>query len=354
MELTSIQFSQSTEHLPAFKPHYETSRTDSDMDDYNIGMGIPVGKKGYIWFTFQEDRDVCYLINLNRDKKMSHASLLTDKSIHSLSLGTILYGTHVVCEESTQSFFVVEDIYYYHGVSLSSTRLMDRFACITDVIGQCPLIGQIQLCSPILWKRDRLDPLDHTIPIDYIDVVGYPVHHVQYRTLDTIRPHLNVYNQRKLTIASSVPQKISLTACHISQYTMDFTKPQYRCQTAFQVMADVQYDIYHLYAYGKDNATVYYGIAYIPDYKTSIRMNNLFRQIRENDNLDYIEESDDEDDFQNIQGDKHVDLKKRVVMDCVFSPKFKRWTPIRIAPARSKIVHMSRLVRDFYGDKQRR
>ena len=49
---------------------------------------------------------------------------------------------------------------------------------------------------------------------------------------------------------------------------------------------------------------------YIPDYKTSVMLNKIFRKIRENDNLDYIEESDDEDDFQNTEPDKYVDLKK--------------------------------------------
>ena len=354
MELTAMQFSQIIEHLPAFKPHYETSRIDSDSDEYNVGIGIPLGKKGFVWFTFKEEKDVCYLIHLNRDKKMSHAAMLTDAANHTLSLGTLLYGTQIICEDSGQTFFVVEDIYYYHGVSLLSTHLVDRFACMSDVIETSGIVGTMRLCSPIVWNRDRLDPLVHNMPSQYTDTIGYPVHHVQYRTLTTIRPHLNVYSQRKIVITNTNPQKNILAASHISQYTMDFGKPQYRCQTTFQVMADIQNDIYHLYAYGKDNATLYYGIAYIPDYKTSIRMNSIFRQIRENSNLDYIEESDDEDNFQNIEGDKHVDLKKQVVMECVFHKKFRRWTPICIASARSKIVHMSRLARDFYDNRTTR
>ena len=34
----------------------------------------------------------------------------------------------------------------------------------------------------------------------------------------------------------------------------------------------------------------------IPDYKTSVFMNDLFRTIKENKNLDLLEESDDEED----------------------------------------------------------
>ena len=41
----------------------------------------------------------------------------------------------------------------------------------------------------------------------------------------------------------------------------------------------------------------YFDIAYIPDYKTSVFMNSLFRNIKENINLDYLEESDDEEEL---------------------------------------------------------
>ena len=71
-------------------------------------------------------------------------------------------------------------------------------------------------------------------------------------------------------------------------------------------------------------------------------MNKLFRKIKENDNLDYIEESDDEDDFQNIEPDKYVNLQKSLQMECVFHNKFKRWIPKRIV-RNQRIVHISQL-----------
>jgi hypothetical protein len=71
-------------------------------------------------------------------------------------------------------------------------------------------------------------------------------------------------------------------------------------------------------------------IAYIPNIKTSIFMNSIFRNIRENKNIDFIEESDDENDFENTSEDKFVDLKKVVIMECIFHNKFKKWIPIRI------------------------
>ena len=101
--------------------------------------------------------------------------------------------------------------------------------------------------------------------------------------------------------------------------------------------------IYRLFAYGKNNTLVYINTAFIPDYKTSVFMNSIFRNIKENKNLDYIEESDDEEDFQNINEDKYVDLHKKVQMECVFHYKFKRWVPKKLVK-QQRIVHVNQLM----------
>jgi hypothetical protein len=166
-------------------------------------------------------------------------------------------------------------------------------------------------------------------------------------------PYLNVVINRKLNLINIPTEYLKESHnknynFHIIQYTMDYNKPQYKYPTVFHVTADIQYDIYHLFAYGKDKALLYYNIAYIPNYKTSVFMNKIFRKIRENDNLDYIEESDDEDDFQNMDETKYVDLEKSVLIECVFNSKFKRWTPIRVVDKSNKVVHINQLVRDYY------
>ena len=71
-------------------------------------------------------------------------------------------------------------------------------------------------------------------------------------------------------------------------------------------------------------------------------MNDIFRKIKENKNLDFIEESDDEEDFQDTKEDKYVDLQKIIQMECVFHSKFKRWIPKRIV-RNQRIVHISQL-----------
>ena len=53
---------------------------------------------------------------------------------------------------------------------------------------------------------------------------------------------------------------------------------------------------YIIYCMDSKNEPVFYGFAGISDLKTSVFMNLLFRNLKENMNLNYIQESDDEED----------------------------------------------------------
>jgi hypothetical protein len=78
------------------------------------------------------------------------------------------------------------------------------------------------------------------------------------------------------------------------------------------------------------NDNSFIGTAMIPTYKSSVFLNGLFRHIKENTNLDFLEESDDEDEFENTQLDKFVDLDKKILMECVFLKRFQKWQPVKV------------------------
>jgi hypothetical protein len=82
----------------------------------------------------------------------------------------------------------------------------------------------------------------------------------------------------------------------------------------------------------------FYDTAYIPNYTTSVMMNKLFRNIKENENLDKLEESDDEEEFENENIDKFVYLEKVYPMVCKYNYKFKKWYPVSIAKENAKII----------------
>jgi hypothetical protein len=120
-------------------------------------------------------------------------------------------------------------------------------------------------------------------------------------------------------------------------------------RATFNVTADVQNDIYNLHCFNEGNFNHYYDIAYIPSYKISVYMNSLFRNIKENENLDALEESDDEDEFEDVREDKYVDLNLQVKMDCIYNSKFKKWVPLKISQNKlSSIIDIKNI---FQGNK---
>jgi hypothetical protein len=99
----------------------------------------------------------------------------------------------------------------------------------------------------------------------------------------------------------------------------------------FIVRATPKDDIYNLFAFDTvKNEEVFYDVAYIPNCKSSVMMNSLFRNIKENANLDLLEESDDEEEFENTDPDKYVFLDRTFNMACIFQQKFRKWIPINI------------------------
>ena len=67
-------------------------------------------------------------------------------------------------------------------------------------------------------------------------------------------------------------------------------------------------------------------------------MNKLFRNIKENYNLDTLEESDDEEDFENIAIDKYVYLDKSYRMVCSYMKKINKWIPVKLADKKHRVA----------------
>lgn len=348
--------------FPNFELSYATVIHKKVPDHYNLGIAISTGKKYFAWFTFQKNKNVCYLMELNKEKKIVRVFNVDCVFDAQLSLGTILYGT--ICEnthtnteipESTATainkmMFCVEDVYYYKGTSLKCAFglkigiLKSIFSKINNLfISESGVSNQIQLVFvlPCMWKVTEITDKMDVLPSPIQSCIGYTHHHIQYRDTRNISPYLDAFPNNKPNVPAMIPAVKKIMP--EKPLFMNFSKPQYTYPTVFQVCADIQFDIYHLYAFGKNKCPVYYNVAYIPNIKTSYMMNSLFRNIRENKNLDYIEESEDEDEFEDMREDKYVDLNKIVYMECVFHTKFKKWIPIREVGLNEKVVHVSKL-----------
>ena len=113
-------------------------------------------------------------------------------------------------------------------------------------------------------------------------------------------------------------------------------------QGVFIVRPNLQNDIYELFVmpdfHRQHMPPIFHNFALIPNFKTSVFMNRLFRNISENERLDTMEESEDEADFENIEHDKYVTLSKEYIMTCRFHKRFCKWVPIEISTGKEIIT----------------
>jgi len=330
-----VDTKQVMSRFPTFELSYETVGHKKVSSTYDICFAIAQGRKYFAWFTFYEEHDICLLLDVTREKKIGNVSQLKTTFNRGLSLGTLVYGTLIEDPETTRSVFLIEDMVYFKGIPLSKVPFGDKLGFIYEMLSENMTAtgkGDTIFALPVAWKMSADEDIIPSASIPYT------IHHVQYRSLRDIVPFVN----RVATNLAIVEKPISIMP--ICDVRFDYTSPQYKFPTIFKVTANVQLDVYHLYAFGKNSALVYVGVAYIPNYKTSVYMNGLFRNIKENQNLDAIEESDDEEDFQNCREDKYVDLGKTLCIECVFHPKFRKWVPVKtVDPRNSRIVHVRAL-----------
>jgi len=357
--------------FPSFEHSYETTPHKNIRECYNVCLAIPQSKKFYAWFTFYENRNVCFIVELTREKKVGTIRLSAVQMVDErLCLGTLVYGSLIPASKDDPSlqYFLIEDIFYYKGVPLSKSKFSEKLGYIQRILEKDVLSIHEQVNNeaaisivfrlPVIWSvlvsRDTTgsnqDIELFSIPDPAKALITYNIHHIQYRSLNTIAPFLNVVSHGPKPPPKSMVSNGNAEAVRKSipiietKYAGNFHKSQYDMRTVFSVKADIQYDMYRLYAYQSPKNMVYCDLAYIPNCKTSVFMNSLFRNIKENSNLDFIEESDDEEDFQDMRYDKYVDLEKTVNIECVFSRKFRRWIPVQVARPGMPIVHISKLV----------
>lgn len=342
-QLSYQQVNDLTNRLPSFELSYETISHKKVSQDYHITMAIPYGKKALLWCTFYKNKRACFLLELGKEQKVTSAFLVSEQVSLPLGYGTLLYGCLCTIDDY-EPIFVVEDPLYYQGIPLYKQCFSEKFHFIQQLFqthGLMTLYENLHVCFPVCWNIQD-DP--NTIPQK--DIIPYSIHHLQHRSNNKLVPYIN-YPWAKHAIPSASKQVVEIPS-HLlfippQLPRFNFSKPQYKMKTTFEVKADLQNDIYHLYAFGRNSERVYCGIAYIPDYEKSKFMNGLFRRIKENDNLDALEESDDEEEFQDIRMDKFVDLEKKIVMDCVFRPKFRRWIPLTSSNKGAPVVHIKHL-----------
>ena len=378
----SLSFDEQNEILRSFpsnvKFSYEKSTHKKVLSD--VYVIIPKGKKYFVWFTHRNRKNICVFLEVGYQNKIMNIFYRHVSFDDVLSYGTIFYGTlfktrqEISNKKNTWSseIFSVEDIFYYKGDDISQYTYHNKLNVIKNIFdtklrynmafgsGSGVVFGLPVITTNFTEAYDKAMELPYSVySIQYkyfedkgssqpftefyhfnnngVDAgagVGNPSgssgssgsndtnNLVTHRSninsnsnADSYTVHVNKYNDKPSTTTEPIKQKTMSSDI----YKVFFIKP------------DLQNDIYYLYQSSTTNFEIISKeIAHIPDYKTSVLMNTLFRNIKENSNLDSLEESDEEEEFENIQIDKFVDLNKIIKMRCIFNYKFKKWVPFSV------------------------
>tara|TARA_B110000444_G_scaffold70540_1_gene66291 strand:+ start:161 stop:1102 length:942 start_codon:yes stop_codon:yes gene_type:complete len=285
-------------HFPKLELSYEKKSHKKVQSD--ICLTIPKGKKYFAWFKTYKRNNLCFLLEIDR-RYNSIENIMVNVCCFDSSLcsgkGTILYGT--IFYIAKKKFFNIENIYYSRGYSLihfnQNKKLREIYEVMDKNIKQVTYLkNSINFGVPIIKKNSyELKKILPSLP--------YEIYCIQHRLLNNNKPFLN-----------------------------EHVRIEHKIYKTFLIKATIIDDIYELY-FKNGEKLEKYKLACIPNYKISVMMNSLFRTIKENKNLDLLEESDDEEEFENMAIDKFVNLEKEIKMKCVFMKKFDSWQPIEIS-----------------------
>jgi len=304
--------------FPNVKLSYETNIHKKVYNSKYV-VAIPYGKKYFAWFTEFKSENVCVLLEIIQNKQLGVVSIFSACFSGELSYGTIFYGTKLFLNGC--NFFCVEDLYYYKGKNVSDLIFSEKLNHIHNIFSS--EIKQVSYHkNMIVFGLPFIGNNVSDLVEDVVKKLAYKIRLLQ------IREGREIYNMRyaeeNVFHEEAAPPSKEKNAVRTIE-PKSLYKNEFKREKVFKVTADTQTDIYNLF-----NGDTFYDIAYIPTYDCSVMMNTLFRNIKENINLDSIEESDDEDEFENDKTDKFVHLDRSYDMVCSFNNKYKKWVPLRL------------------------
>lgn len=317
----------------------------------DIVAAIPEGQRCLLWFSSTssaltngientESMNRCVLIELSNSNHMGKRYPIKTCFHSSLAYGsgTVLMGT--LSRIASLKTVAIHNIYSYKGESYTKTNYLDKLRLLDSIfrneikqISYFP--DQVVIGLPLMVSGDT--PQDELIT--HIRSSPYPVSYAQYlynNRKDNSLVNVSIHN----IMISPTEQTIS-TEKKVSQVKyIDYRairNGRVRVPDAvFSVAPDIQNDIYHI-----STNEGYHGIAAVQSYETSKFMNKLFRNIKENRNLDLLEESDDEDEFENVADDKYVHIDKTYRLLCRYLHRINKWEPYKIAERGRQTVNAS-------------
>ena len=324
--MLQTNFDSVLSEFPKFELSYEMI-SHNKVHDSDIILAIPDGPKFFAWFTVYNDENVCFLLDLDTNRKPTGMKMIVtsfdDKLVY--GSGTIFYGT--LFTYNSVSCFCIEDLYFYKGHSFTENTYLNKLqtikTCLKNDICSAALTNKFTIFGLPIMSTKFNDLLQN------ISLLPYKISKIQFRYIHSKKVVAIKYYKPGASYDASNGNGNGNINRSFNQNRVD--------KAIFKVTPQIQNDIYNLFIY-KDGNEEFYDIAFIPDYTTSVLMNKLFRNIKENQNLDALEESDDEEEFQDNREDKFVFLDRSFKMHCQYNYKFKKWVPLSLAAKNDRIV----------------
>ena len=290
--------------------NFNITNLSNTLDYYIL---YPKGRRGYLWFTYYKKEMLCLLIFINGKKfddisnefykyEINYDNTLCYNNV--LLIGTYFYKYNNN-NKSLQHYYVIDSVLnynYYNAIIRANNN-----NCFNSKLNLCKKV--VQAISNSTFNINLgiiLDNYDNIFKIIY--KLNYDIYCV------------GCYSNNKYLGNFILNIQLSKT----------INKNETNYGYNFKVTATLTPDIYNLYIL-ENNKEIFYEYALIDSYKTSVFMNDLFRNIKENKNLDLLEESDDEEEFENIDLEKYVNLGKTYIIECFYNRKFKKWVPKNLA-----------------------
>ena len=289
--------------------NFNITNLSNTLDYYIL---YPKGRRGYLWFTYYKKEMLCLLIFINSKKfddisnefykyEINYDNTLCYNNV--LLIGTYFYKYN---NKSLQHYYVIDSVlnYNYYNSIISANNNNNCFN------------SKLNLCKKVVQAiTNSTFNINLGIILDNYDSIFKIIYKLNYDIYCVM-----CYSNNKYLGNFILNIQLSKT----------INKNETNYGYNFKVTATLTPDIYNLYIL-ENNKEIFYEYALIDSYKTSVFMNDLFRKIKENKNLDLLEESDNEEEFENIDLEKYVNLGKTYIIECFYNRKFKKWVPKNLA-----------------------
>ena len=266
---------------------------------------MPAGRRCFVWFTYDKFNggNTCYIVyNHKGEQTFEQVIAAFDDE---LAYGTVFSGVLISPRNnSDQRIFCIDFVSYYKGVYVRHNNFQKKLFTLSKVFNK-----------PELSNVSANKVMKFALPIfcrTFHEAQGY-MGKLPYKTQGV----------RLINYKDKEPLgDVTLVASELEEQTF-----------VFMVRPNQEPDSYSLFGIDKETGhRKYVGKAIVCSYEESKKLNLLFRIIRENDNIDLIEESEDEDTFEDISEQKFIKKNVNIKMYCRSNPKFRKWELVSVAP----------------------